>query len=96
MTRLGQIKSNRRGDNTRWLRQITGNRRKKCYHHRRDEKYAYLEANRSRYCQAKYPGTLNTFDEFCVESAYPASMPFTCWIHHPRSAVGDLYRHLGG
>jgi hypothetical protein len=41
------------------LRQITGNRRKRDYRHRRDEKYAYLEANRSRYRQAKYPGTLN-------------------------------------
>jgi hypothetical protein len=40
----------------------------KMLHHRRDEKYAYLEANRSRYRQAKHPGTLKIFDEFCVES----------------------------
>ena len=59
MTRLAQIKSNRRADNNGALPQIAGNRRKKGYHHRRDEKRAYLKANRSRYRQAEYAGTSN-------------------------------------
>ena len=39
--------------------------------HRQDKKRAYLEANRSRYRQAKYAGTSKIFDEFCVVSGYP-------------------------
>jgi len=54
----------------RSLPKISGNRRKRGYHHGRDEKRAYLEANRSRYCEAKYAGTSKIFDEFCVVSSY--------------------------
>jgi hypothetical protein len=68
---LAEIKSNWRADNNGSLPQIADNRRKRGYHNRRDEKYAYLEANRSRYRQAKCPETLKIFDEFCVVSSYP-------------------------
>ena len=50
---------------------ISGGRGKRSYHHRRDEKRANLEANRSRYRQAEYPGTSKIIDEFCIVSGYP-------------------------
>ena len=50
---------------------IAGGRGKRSYHHRRDEKRANLEANRSRYRQAECAGKSKIFDEFCIVSGYP-------------------------
>jgi len=79
----------------RSLPEISGNRRKRGYHHGRDENRAYLEANRSRYCEAEYAGTSKILDEFCVVSGYLLKYAIRLRAHHPRSPVGDLCRQLG-
>ena len=71
---------------------IAGGRGKRSYHHRRDEKRANLEANRSRYRQAECAGKSKISDEFCIVClAIRASMPSTCG----HITVGDLCRQLG-
>ena len=37
-----------------------------------------------------------TFDEFWVVSGYPRKYAIHLRAHHPRSPVGDLFRHAGG
>jgi hypothetical protein len=79
-----------------WLNQVsTKSGEGQGYHHRQDEKRAYLEANRSRYCEAEYAGTSKILDEFCVVSGYPLTYAIRLRAHHPRSPVGDLCRQLG-
>jgi len=76
---------------------IAGGRGKRSYHHRRDEKRANLEANRSRYRQAECAGKSKIFDEFCIVSGYPRKYAIHLRAHHrwrPLSPAGDERRSV--
>jgi hypothetical protein len=76
---------------------IAGDRGKRSYHLRRNEKRANLEANRSRYRQAEHAGISKIYDEFCIVSGYPRKYAIHLRAHHrwrPLSPAGGERRSV--
>ncbi len=94
MTRLDQIKSNRRGDIGGSLPEITGNRRKEVTPIGETRNVPIWKRTAAVIAKPNTQEHSRFWTNPTLCQAIHASMPFACWAHQPWSPVGDLCRRL--